>query len=282
MARRKMTREAETKKPTTVRKREIEKIAKIDKRKEIEIKKEIDKRSRGIPLLYAVAIFVIVAVIVAIFIYITPAGAVVKKGDFVLVYYTGELENGEIFDSGNFTFNAGMGQAISGFDQAVIGMSEGETKRIEIPPDQAYGEYDPNMIIYLPLVDELNITANTTAELFNLTFGEPPVVGQSYVIEGMEWPIRIVDIYNETVVEFVYEAEDGQIIYRDYGVLTVEITGNAMKITTEPKIGAVISTIVGNGRITEKNETHMTLDFNHELAGKNLIFTVTVLKILSV
>jgi FKBP-type peptidyl-prolyl cis-trans isomerase 2 len=282
MAGRKRTREAETKKPAAVRKKEIEKIANMGKRKEIEVKKEMDKRSRRIPVLYAVVIFVIVAVIGAVLIHTSPSGNVVKKGDFVLVQYTGELEDGEIFDSGNFTFNAGMGQAISGFDQAVIGMSEGETKRIEITPDQAYGEYDPDMIIYLPLVDEMNITANTTAELFNLTFGEPPVIGRSYTIEGMEWPIRVVGIYNETIVEFVYEAEDGQIIYRDYGVLTVEIDGNEMKIKTEPKIGAVISTIVGNGKITDKNETHMTLDFNHELAGKNLIFTVTLLKILSV
>lgn len=262
-----------------VRESEIERIAKIEKKKEIEINKEMEKKSRGIPLIYAVVIFIVIAVIGAVLIYTMPAGAVVKKGDLILVRYTGELESGEVFDSGNFTFNAGMGQAITGFDQGVIGMAEGETKRIEITPDQAYGQHNPDMVMVVPLTQELNITVNTTLELFNLTFGEPPVIDKTYSIEGMEWPIRVIGVQNSNVT-FRQEVEDGQLIHLNYGTSVINVIGDEMRIVLTPVIGGVVETMFGNGRITSENGTHMTLDFNHELAGKNLIFTVTVLKIL--
>lgn len=263
-----------------VRKREIEKIASIDKKKEIEIKRDMEKRMRGVPLVYAALILIVIALIGAVLIFSTPAKKVVKKGDLVLVQYVGELENGEVFDQGNFTFNAGMGQVISGFDEAVVGMREGETKRIKLTPDKAYGEYNPDMVMEVPLTQEFNITVNTTTKLFNLTFGEEPVLDKVYIIKGMQWGVRVVRI-NGSNVTLRQEVEDGQIIYTDYGTSIVNVTGNKMKITLTPKIGGVVRTLFGNGRITKENGTHMTLDFNHELAGKNLTFTLTVLKVLS-
>jgi|GEM_PF-2509805 len=263
-----------------VRKREIEKIAKIDKKKEIEIKREMEKRSRGIPILYAAIIFIIIAIIGAFLIFSVPEKTLVRKGDLVLVQYTGELNDGTIFDSGNFTFNAGLGQAISGFDEAVVGMQEGEIKRIELTPDQAYGEYDPDMIMDVPLIQEFNITVNTTLELFNLTFGEPPVINKTYRLEGMQWDIRVVGLKNSNVT-LRQEAEDGQLIHMSYGESVISITGDKMTITLTPIIGSFVSTIVSDGKIISENGTHMMLDFNHELAGKNLIFTIKVLKVLS-
>jgi len=279
MAKRKSKKETKSK-VKSVRKKEIERIAKIEKKKEIEIKKEMEKQSKGIPLLYAAIIIVIIAIIGAVLIYTTPARAVAKKGDLIIVNYIGELEDGTIFDSGNFTFNAGMGQVISGFDQAVIGMAEGETKRIELTPDQAYGDHDPNMLMDVPLTQEFNVTLSTTTELFNLTFGEPPVMNKRYAVEGMQWPIRVVDIKNSNVT-LKQEVEDGQLIYLTYGTSVINIVGDKMKITLTPTMGGAVATIFGNGRIISENGTHMTLDFNHGLAGKNLIFTMTVLNISS-
>lgn len=76
------------------------------------------------------------------------------------VYYVGyTMENGEkqIFDQtsqGNpATFQVGVGSLIKGFDDALIGMKEGEQKTIEIPPAQAYGEYDEKLVIPAPIAD---------------------------------------------------------------------------------------------------------------------------------
>ncbi len=68
-----------------------------------------------------------------------------KHGDKVTVHYTGRLIDGKIFDSSAggepLTIDLGSGQVIVGFEEAVIGMSEGELKSVSIPPDKAYGQY---------------------------------------------------------------------------------------------------------------------------------------------
>lgn len=66
-----------------------------------------------------------------------------KSGDVVEVDYTGKFENGEVFDSSEgrdpLQFQVGTGQVILGFDDAVVGMSVGESKEAKIPPERAYG-----------------------------------------------------------------------------------------------------------------------------------------------
>lgn len=75
----------------------------------------------------------------------------VKLGDTVTVNYTGKLEDGTIFDTslseGREPLEAklGEGQLISGFENGLLEMSTGESKVIEIEPEQAYGEYNPEL-----------------------------------------------------------------------------------------------------------------------------------------
>ncbi|WP_372639144.1 peptidylprolyl isomerase [Fodinibius sp.] len=69
----------------------------------------------------------------------------VKNGDTVKVHYTGKLtEDGTVFDSSRerepLEFTLGEGQLIPGFEEAVIGMEEGEDTTIELSSEDAYGE----------------------------------------------------------------------------------------------------------------------------------------------
>ncbi len=76
---------------------------------------------------------------------------IIKKGNNVSVFYKGTLEDGTIFDSNEgkepLKFEVGSGQVISGFDEAVIGMKAGETKRISLSPEKAYGLPRKELII---------------------------------------------------------------------------------------------------------------------------------------
>ncbi|GAA5521179.1 FKBP-type peptidyl-prolyl cis-trans isomerase SlyD [Fodinibius salicampi] len=69
----------------------------------------------------------------------------VKDGDTVKVHYTGKLtEDGTVFDSSEdrepLEFTLGEGQLIPGFEEAVIGMEEGDDTTVEIASEDAYGE----------------------------------------------------------------------------------------------------------------------------------------------
>jgi FKBP-type peptidyl-prolyl cis-trans isomerase 2 len=80
-----------------------------------------------------------------------PGAAVAKTGDTVQVNYAGKLADGTVFDSSvgrePFEFTLGAGQAIPGFDNAIIGMKVGEKKTVTIPVDEAYGPHLDDMVI---------------------------------------------------------------------------------------------------------------------------------------
>ena len=79
-------------------------------------------------------------------------GEAVTAGKIAVVQYTGWLyeasapdKKGKQFDSSRttgqpFRFPLGTGQVIKGWDQGVVGMKIGESRRLIIPADLAYGD----------------------------------------------------------------------------------------------------------------------------------------------
>jgi FKBP-type peptidyl-prolyl cis-trans isomerase FkpA len=79
-------------------------------------------------------------------------GEAITPGKIAVVQYTGWLydaaakdNKGKQFDSsrnraGPFRFPLGTGQVIKGWDQGVAGMKVGESRRLVIPADLAYGD----------------------------------------------------------------------------------------------------------------------------------------------
>ena len=105
----------------------------------------------------------------------------VKNGDNISVDYTGSLLNGKVFDTSiekvaiennlpprgvgyePLKFTVGKGQMIKGFDEGVIGMKVGETKKLTIPPEKAYGPINPGMIQSMPILEEVPATTEMPA-----------------------------------------------------------------------------------------------------------------------
>ena len=75
---------------------------------------------------------------------VVGAGAEAKAGQQVSVHYTGWLTDGKKFDSSKdrndpFEFSLGMRQVIGGWDEGVLGMKIGGTRKLTIPPELGYG-----------------------------------------------------------------------------------------------------------------------------------------------
>lgn len=72
-------------------------------------------------------------------------GAIAEKGMTAFVHYTGWLTDGTKFDSSldrdqPFQFRIGAGSVIRGWDEGVVGMRAGGTRKLTIPPALGYGE----------------------------------------------------------------------------------------------------------------------------------------------
>jgi peptidylprolyl isomerase len=136
-------------------------------------------------------------------------------GDIVRVSYTLSLKDGPVFGSSTdplpFEFMIGRGAVLPAFENAVIGMLEGETKKIIVPPEKAYGPYNDELVYVV--------------ERDSLPPGTNPDVGTTLQIctdEGIEI--------------------EGQVIATDGHTITI--------------------------------------DENHEFAGKELVFEISLSKII--
>lgn len=115
-----------------------------------------------------------------------------KAGDSVRVHYTGKLDDGTVFDSSidrdPLEFTIGDGMIIPGFEQAVIGMTPGDSKTETIPTANAYGPHLEEMIV---IVEREQMPPDVE-----------PEVGQQLTIQeptGQQIPVIITDVSDSAV-----------------------------------------------------------------------------------
>ena len=113
-----------------------------------------------------------------------------KTGDTVRIHYTGKLDDGRVFDSSleqePLEFTIGQNQVIPGFEQAVIGMSPGESANISIPADQAYGERQEELVLEIErseFPDDLKLEINQQLQL-NEPNGEELIVTVTEIFDS--------------------------------------------------------------------------------------------------
>ena len=74
-----------------------------------------------------------------------------EVGNNVKVHYKGTLKDGTEFDNSYnrgepLGFEVGAGNMIPGFEKAILGMTEGQSKTFTLSPKEAYGEHIKNAI----------------------------------------------------------------------------------------------------------------------------------------
>jgi peptidyl-prolyl isomerase F (cyclophilin D) len=109
----------------------------------------------------------------------TDGGFVVHDGDLVEVHYIGTLDDGSTFDSSRergtpLSFTVGTGQVIPGFDEAVRGLTIGESTTVRMVPADAYGEWREDLVVEVPYGPSQGDVA-VGDEVF-LNTGQPAIV----------------------------------------------------------------------------------------------------------
>ena len=87
-----------------------------------------------------------------------PAGAqsnaVIEKGSSVKIEYTLRDDKGAVLDTNAgkdvLAFTQGANQIIPGLDKALLGMKVGESKKVTVKPEEAYGAADPKAETEVP------------------------------------------------------------------------------------------------------------------------------------
>ncbi len=123
-------------------------------------------------------------------------GTQAKTGDTVKVHYTGTLKDGSVFDTSldrePLEFTLCQGQLIPGFELAVIGMTVGESKTVNIPVDQAYGPHNDELIWVI--------------DRDRLQEGMNPEVGQQLQAQQPDGQTRIVTVIDISETSITVDA----------------------------------------------------------------------------
>lgn len=131
-----------------------------------------------------------------------------KTGDKVKVHYTGTLEDGSIFDTsegfveqcsddgcgcgsqatGPMEFVIGEGNLIPKFEEAVIGLEIGQSIKVSIPADDAYGQRADEMVAVL---DRSEIPADINPE--------PGQQMEVILQDGSPMPVLVTEVTDTTI-----------------------------------------------------------------------------------
>ena len=78
----------------------------------------------------------------------------IRKNSVVTINYTLKDETGELLDSSEgqepLTYLHGLGNVIPGLETSLEGKSAGESVKVAIPPEEAYGVWDMAKILQIP------------------------------------------------------------------------------------------------------------------------------------
>jgi len=216
---------------------------------------------------------------------VDKTGQVVKIGDNISVDYTGRYVDGKVFDTSiesvakannlsardiyeplKFKVGQRPSAVIEGFDKGVIGMKIGETKKLVIPPEEAY-PINPSLIQAAPIVQDLPATRTIPKvfeiplEQFEQFFGTNHSVGDVVQIPDTNINITIKNLtsevsltYNLKVGSNIWDARspwNETVIKIDDKNITTKINVTNNEIVQFPD--APFSTTVV--QITEKNVT---------------------------
>ena len=168
------------------------------------------------------------------------------------------------------TFIIGSRFILPEISEATVGMQEGDSKTFVLPSDNPIGgEKSENLIRSISKFTILPVIEPIPRQGFNLTFGFEPYVGAE-VQDFRFWNSTILEVTNETVV-FQHQPEHGSTFEYLGGNITISLSDETISMEFIPRINYTFRAADGTFiTVIDSNDTHITADYNHPLAGKDV------------
>ena len=195
----------------------------------------------------------------------------------------------------------------SGFNEQVIGMTKGESKVVELPISQGYGDKNPELIKTIPFLDQIPIYNSIDRVAFENEYPEevPLETGLTFNDHYWGWTIEIDKITNDTIVikneptlglelaMFNWSAKIVN-ISTDTGMIWIKHSPDNSIINTpidaeviefyKPEFNDLVSEITQEQQpypgIITSIEGGITIDFNRENIGKKLKYEIKIINII--
>ncbi len=211
-----------------------------------------------------------------------------------------------------FKFAVGEGQVIEGWEENVIGMKKGQTKIFTIPAKKAYDTRNEDLVYEIDKEETIPVYHEMTISDFTMAYEIQPSV--SMVVEDVfwRWNTTVISVEDD-IVNLKHEPEVGK-MYRTYKqdgpgwkseVVSVDSTANdgEGEIIIEHYVDKPIilksehlgwrkevyrnmpeqqrqadQSGSGQGVVVDIGDT-IKIDFNEEVAGKELRFKISIVNI---
>ncbi|OQA31430.1 MAG: FKBP-type peptidyl-prolyl cis-trans isomerase [archaeon ADurb.Bin336] len=114
--------------------------------------------------------------------------------------------------------------------------------------------------------------------IFDTSIGRSPLdfdVGAGQMIKGFDEGVVGMKVGETKIVTIPPEQAYG--VYDESRIITVD--KKSFADFDKMEVGLMVSTGVYTGTIIEKTDTNAKIDFNHKLAGKTLVFEITLISI---
>lgn len=208
-------------------------------------------------------------------------------------------------------FIVGNMEVIKGMDEGVIGMKVGDSKTLTIPPEKGYGMTNPELIRSYPVIqvfptvfpriievpinefesgfgkehkkgDIITTNSNINLTILNITSNVSLSynfkIGEEIPTPGAPWNETVVKIDDKNVT-IAYSVKKGQIIQFGnvpWSTTVLDVNSQNMTLKHNAIPDTQIQTMFGAPFKVHFNETSIIMDQNHEMAGKTLVFNITL------
>ena len=221
---------------------------------------------------------------------ITPGASL---GDMLTINYVLSLENGTVVDTnkpelagqygitnyvkGQYTFILGQSGKVTGFDEALLSIREGEHRETYIEPSEAEVILNINKTRIITRMITINRRQSFPLKSFDAMFKKPPIIGdlifnkelafkyqvinitedsvvtkisakegEEYTLPNTEWKSKVAKLADEDIL-FYQDPEENQTLITPFGTAVINLTKSRIILNFKPELNKVFNKSVEFG-----------------------------------